>query len=110
MSVASQRRRIGADEHEPEALAELRNVRRLRHRPRPAPHRVGARGAQRALQAGRAETDAHRLIGLADEQRVALGLGVQSDQVDGICPTVVELAHGMDDAHRRLTAARDRQP
>ena len=86
------------------------NVRGRGHRRRPAPRRVGARGAQRALQAGRAGTEAHRLVRVADEQRVALGLGVQSDQVDGICPTVVELAHGMYDAHRRLTAARDRQP
>ena len=78
--------------------------------PTPANAAVGARGAQRALQAGRAGTEAHCLVRVTDEQRVALGLGVESDQVDGICPTVVELAHGVYNAHRRLTAARDRQP
>ena len=74
------------------------------------PHAASARAAPAPLQACRARTAAHRLVGVADEQRVALGLGVQSDQVDGICPTVVELAHGVYDAHGRLTAARDRQP
>src|SRR5437764_652471 len=48
-------------------------------------------------------------VGLADEERVALRLGVEGDDVDGVRALLVELANRVDRAHRRFAAVDDRQ-
>ena len=40
---------------------------------------------------------------------VALALGEQRDQPDRLCPVLVELVDGMDEAHRGFAAIDDRQ-
>ena len=67
---------------------------------------VGAElGAVGAVDHRRAEAVA--LVGLADEQRVALLLGVEGDDADRLVALLVELADGVDGAHRRLAAVDD---
>ena len=56
-----------------------------------------------------ARIEAHGLVGVANEQRVALGLGVQGDQADRGGATLVQLAHGVNDAHRGFAAIDDGQ-
>ena len=58
---------------------------------------------------GGAGAQAERLVGVADEHRVALGVGVQGDQPDRIIAALVEFAHGMNQPHRGLAAIDDRQ-
>ena len=97
-------------EYDPEPLAELREFGPLRQRSPADPRGIGAGRPQGTLET-LVVPKAHRLIGLPDERRFTLGLGVQGDQRDGIGGSaVVELAHGMDDAHRGLTAADGHQP
>ena len=50
----------------------------------------------------RIETDG--LIGIADEHRGALGGGVQGDGGQVGAGHEAQLSHGVDEAHRRLTA------
>ena len=112
---------VGADEDDPEALAQLRERGVLRHEAPAHPRRVGLRLDQRSLEQlvievgavarvavldhGGAEAVA--LVGLADEQCMALGLGVERDHADRLVALVVELADGVDGAHRRLAAVDD---
>ena len=49
------------------------------------------------------------LVGLADEQRVALGLRVERDHGDRLVELLVELADGVDGAHGGLAAVDDRE-
>jgi hypothetical protein len=117
--------RVGADEDDPEALAQLGERRVLGHEAPPDPGRVGARLDERALEALVVEIGAQRLavgilagggteavvlVGLAHEQRVALGLGEQRDHRDRVVALLVELADGVDGAHRRLAAVDDGEP
>jgi hypothetical protein len=71
---------------------------------RRAPERVEVEVAG----AGRAERD--RLVGLADEHRAAVGLGEERDRADRLRAVLVELADGVDDAHRGLAPVDDGQP
>ena len=101
--------RIRPHEYDPEPLGELGELGPLGHGSPPDPRGVGARRPHGTLEPV-VVSKGHRLIGLPDERRVTLGLGVHGDEADGIGSAVVELAHGMDDAHRGLTAADDHQP
>ncbi len=50
------------------------------------------------------------LVGVPDEQRVALGLRVQGDHPHGVRSTLAQLSGGVDHAHRGLTTVDDREP
>ncbi len=117
-------RRIGADEDDAEPLAQLRELGVLGDEAPPDPRRVGAGLLERALQRAvvqvgaasravasrdRAGIQAERLVGVTDEHRVTLGLGVERDQADRLGALLVELAHGVDDTHGGLAAIDDRQ-
>jgi hypothetical protein len=116
--------RVGADEYHPQPLAQLGELRVLGHEAPSDPRGVGAGLAQRALQRGvvqvaaaacavrrldDARPDAHRLVGGADEHRVALGLRVERDEGYRLAAPGVELAHRVDEPHRGLAAVHDRQ-
>lgn len=88
--VTEQPHRVGgrADEGDPEIGAHLGERRILRDEAPADPHRVGPSHAERAgelgviqirTRRGRGRPQGHRLVGLADEHRPALGLGVQCD-------------------------------
>ena len=104
---------VGADEHDPEALAELRELGVLGDEAPANPRRVRARLGQRPLELVVVEVaafaQAMALVGLADEQRVALGIDVKRDDPDRLIALPVELAHSADGAHRGLAAVDDRQ-
>ena len=121
---AAHHRRVRADEHDPQPVAELDKLRVLGHEAPADPRRVGAGGAQRTLerrvvQVGaaasavlcrdRARSHADGLVGVADEHRLALRVGVERDQADLLVALVVELADGVNDPHRGLAAVDDRQ-
>ena len=106
---------IGADEHDPEPFAQLREAGMLGDEPPAHPGRVGLRCDERALelgvvQVGHRGAEAVRLVGLAHEQRVPLRLRVERDNADLIVALLVELAHGVDRTHRSLAAVDDREP
>ena len=79
--------RFGADEHDPEALAQFGELRLLGHEAPSDPHGLRPRGGQSPLERGmiqiaaaepplavvdQARAEADRLVGVADEHRVAL--------------------------------------
>ena len=109
-------------EDDPQPVAELREGGVLGDEAPADPRRVGAGLDERALEALVVEVRAQRvavavrdhrgaeavaLVGLADEQRVALLLGVEGDDADRLVALLVELADGVDRAHRRLAAVDD---
>ena len=113
---------VGPREDDPEPVAELREGGVLGDEAPADPRRVRARLDERALEALVVEVGAdlgavgavdHRraeavaLVGLADEQRVALLVGVEGDDADRLVALLVELADGVDGAHRRLAAVDD---
>jgi hypothetical protein len=112
---------VGPDEDDPEALTQLGERRMLGDEAPAHPGRVGLRLDQRSLEqlvieVGAAAAvavldhggaEAVPLVGLADEQRVAFGVGVERDHLDRLVALVVELADGVDRAHRRLAAVDD---
>ena len=105
-------RRVGPDEDDAEPLAQLGELGLLRDEAPPDPDRIGARLAQGALQRLVVEVAAverDRLVGVADEHRVALGLRVERDDAYRLGAVDVELAHGVDDAHGGLAAVDDRK-
>jgi hypothetical protein len=55
----------------------------------------------------RTGSDADRLVGLADEHRVPLRVGVQRDRAGSGAVGVAERAHGVDQPHRRLATVDD---
>ena len=68
---------------------------------------VGA-GALAVVVDGRGRAEAVGLVGVADEHRAALGLGVERDDADRIVRALgVELADGVDETHRGLAAIDD---
>ncbi len=104
--------RPGEDDAEP--LAQLGEGGVLGHEAPADPGGVGPGLGQGPLErlvvevgGGRAEAVA--LVGLAHEQRVALGLAVERDHTDRLLARVVQLADGVDGAHRRLAAVDDGQ-
>ena len=121
---AAHHRRVRADEHDAQPVAELDKLRVLGHEAPADPRRVGAGGPQRTLErrviqvraaAGavrcrdRARSHADGLVGVADEHRLALRVGVERDEADLLVALVVELADGANDPHRGLAAVDDRQ-
>ena len=125
--VAQRAHHVGVrpGEDDLQALAQLGELRVLGDEPPADPGGVGARLHERALERGvvevgaaappvrvgpRGGAEAVRLVGLADEQGVALGLGIEGDQADRVRALLVELADGVDRTHRRLAAVDDREP
>ena len=105
-------RRVGPDEDDAEPLAQFGELGLLRDEAPPDPDRIGARLAQGALQrlvVDVAAVERDRLVGVADEHRVALGLGVERDDAYRLGAVDVELAHGVDDPHGGLAAVDDRK-
>ena len=114
--------RVGSREDDPEPVAELREGGVLGDEAPADPRRVRAGLDERALEALVVEVGAelgavgavdHRgaeavaLVGLPDEQGVALLLGVEGDDADRLVALLVDLADGVDRAHRRLAAVDD---
>ena len=113
---------VGPGEDDPEAVAELGERRVLGDEAPADPGRVGAGLHERALEPLVVEVGAERgavgvrdhrraeavaLVGLAHEQRVALLVRVEGDDADRLVALLVELADGVDGAHRRLAAVDD---
>jgi hypothetical protein len=113
---------VGSREDDPQPVAQLREGRVLGDEAPADPGRLRAGLDERALEPlvvevgaergalgigdhGRAEAVA--LVGLADEQRVPLLLRVEGDHADRLLALLVELADGVDGAHRRLAAVDD---
>ena len=71
--------------------------------------RLGQRPLELVVIEVAALAQAVALVGLADEQRVALGLDVKRDDPDRVIALPVELAHRADGAHRGLAAIDDRK-
>jgi hypothetical protein len=63
-----------------------------------------------ALVEHRGRTDADRLVGLAHEPRLPVGLGVQRDGRQPIAAGAVELCHRVDEPHGRLASIDDGDP
>ncbi len=109
-----------ADEHEAHLLDHVRERGVLGDEAPAGPDGVGLGLDQRPLDAlvvevgaralavlvdrgGRAEAEG--LVGVADEHRAALGLGVERDDPDRVVLALgVQLADGMDETHRGLAA------
>ena len=111
---------VGADERRCRAARTAPRTRGARRRSPSRPRRRRpASSIERALEPLVVEVGAARsspsvagprqcaLVGLAHEQRVALGLGVERDDADRVVALLVELADGVDGAHRRLAAVDD---
>ena len=112
-----------ADEHQPHLLDHVRERGMLGDEAPAGPHGVGLGRDQRLLEAlvvevgagalavvvdGRGRAEVVRLVGVADEHRAALGLGVERDDTDRIVRALgVELADGVDETHRGLAAIDD---
>ncbi len=118
--VAERPHHFGArpDEDDAEAVAELGELRPLGDEAPPDPGGVGAGGEQGTLEAGEVEirragatrslgVETDRLVGLADEHRRPLGGGVQGDRAQFDAGVESQLAHGVDQPHRRLAAVDD---
>ena len=101
------RDRIGSDEHDPEPVAELRELGVVGCERAANPCGVRAACPQRML--GPAVVQARGLVGVAHEPRVPVGLRVQRDHTEGILAIDPQLADGVHDPHRRLAATNDRQ-
>jgi hypothetical protein len=67
--------------------------------------RYGDRGPRRLARTG---ADADGVVGLADEHRVALRLGVQGDGAGSGAVGLAERTHGVDQTHRGLATVHDR--
>jgi hypothetical protein len=67
------------------------------------------RARSSALVVDAAAVERERLVGVADEHRVALGLGVERDDAYRLAAVDVELAHRVDDPHGGLAAVDDRK-
>jgi len=108
-----------ADEDDIQSRAHLGERRVLGDEAPADPRRVGAAAPQRPLEflvievraaRGAAAAQAHRLIGLPNEHRPLLRLGVQGDRPDPVAVLLVQLAHGPDEPHRRLAPIDHRYP
>jgi hypothetical protein len=105
-------RRVRPDEDDAESLAPFGKLGLLRDEAPPDPDRIGARRAQGARQRVVVEVppvERDRLVRMADEHRVALGLRVERDDTYRLGAFHVDLAHGVDDANRGFAAVDDRQ-
>ena len=104
-----------ADEGDAQTLAQVHEGGVLGHEAPTRPHRVGAGLGQGALQHGQVEVRPGRgrtqvvgQVGLADEHRPGLARRVQGDRLDAALAGCVDVSHGVNQAHRRLTTVRDR--
>ena len=114
------RLRARPDEGHPDALAQLGEGGVLGDEAPADPGGIRPGLEQRALEHGVVEVRAQRRraevvrgVGLADEHRRALGLGVQRHRLDAVPagPGLrVEVAHGVDQPHRGLSAVHDGDP
>ena len=109
-----------ADEDQAHLLDHVRERGVLGHEAPAGPDRVGAGRDQGLLEAlvvevrpgalavgvdGGGRSEVIGLVGVADEHRAALGLGVERDHADRIVLALgVELADGMDETHRGFAA------
>ncbi len=116
------RRARGADEHEPHRGARVCEVGPLRGESPPGPHGVAARFDEQSQHARRVEVGAskravgprghrvaeeHGLVGLADEERVAVGQGVERDDVEGLAAAPRPRAGRAEKSHGGLAAVDD---
>jgi hypothetical protein len=114
--------RVRADEDDAEALAQLCEGGVLGHESPADPRRVGPGLDQRPLERCVVEVgaaaaalgvgdgggaEAVALVGLAHEQRVALGVRVERDDPDRVGALLVHLAHGVDGPHGGFAAVDD---
>ena len=124
---ATHHRRVRADEHDAQPVAELDKLRVLGHEAPADPRRVGAGSPQRTLERrviqvraaacavrcrDRARSHADGLVGVTDEHRLALRVGIERDEPDLLDALVVELTDGANDriaGSPRLTTARRRK-
>ena len=114
------RLRAGADEGDADPAAQLREGRVLGDEAPADPHRVGPGAPERTLELGVVEVGALRrgpevvgVVGLPDEHRGALGLGVERDDLHAVPVRAgrgVEVADGVDEPHRGLTPVDDGDP
>ncbi len=104
------------DEGHAEALAELGERRVLGDEAPPDPGGGRLRRAERPLELGVVDvgvaaargSDEDGLVGLADERRPPLGLGVEGDRAEGPAALVVQLACRVDQAPGGLASVDDR--
>ena len=106
------------DEHDAQTFTQLGELGAFGDESPAHPGRIGAGLAQRSFESCEVEirapggerpvaafgVETHRLIGVADEHRGALGGGVQGDGGKVDTRRQSQLAHGMDQPHRRLAA------
>ena len=114
----------GTDEDDAQPLAELREAGVLGDEAPARPDRVGLRGHQRRFEQpvvevarlplavarvdDRGGPESEGLVGLPHEHGAAVGVGVEGDRPDARAALLVELADGVDEAHRGLAAVDDR--
>ena len=118
--VAQPAHRLGTwtDEGDTQAIAQVDERGVLGHEAPPRPHRVGTAFGQgtfddRQIDVGpcRCRPEVIRQVGLAHEHGAGLVRRVQGDRLDdGVTGVTgrVDVPHGVDQAHRRLAAVRDR--
>ncbi len=116
---------VGPDEHDAELGAQRGEVGVLGDEPPADPDGVGLGGEQRLGQSpvvevadpalagaigvgGRSQVEG--LVGLADEHRPPVGLGVERDRPEVEPVFDVVLADGVDEPHRRLAPVDDGDP
>jgi hypothetical protein len=112
-----------ADEDDAEPVAELGEAGVLGDEPPAGPDGVRARGREGGLEPrvvevadfplavglvdDRGGTERESLVGFPHEHRAAVGVGVEGDGEDARSALLVELADGVDEAHRGLAAVDD---
>ena len=121
--VAEAAHHLGArpDEHDPQPFAQFGELRPLGDEAPPDPRRIRGAGQQRPLEGSEVEVRAtgrrgpvvvetDPFVGIADEHRLPLGTGVQGDRAEVGTGLDAQLAHRVDQSHRRLAAIDHRDP
>ncbi len=107
---------VGPHEGDAQPFAQLHEAGLLGDESPPHPHGVGPGLHQGPLEqpevevAGAGGTQQHRFIGLTNEHRPSLDIGVQGDDRQRRMALRVALARRVDAAHRRLAPVHDGEP